>query len=144
MTLGNKNSIKADGFQPLKANVFVTDLDSGLHMTAGGIIRPDDNMSETGIRSRWARVWAIGPEVKDLAVGEWVYVEHARWTNSIDIDLPSGRVRVWRVDWPNAVMLASPDDPREARLDDLPKIARLQAPHAKVTSLSPAIIRSRN
>jgi hypothetical protein len=144
MTLGNKSSITASEFRPLRKNVFVTDLDSGMHVTAGGIIRPDDNMSETGIRSRWARVWAIGPEVEDLTVGEWIFVEHARWTNSIDIDLPSGRVRVWKVDWPNAVMLASPDDPREAQLSSLPRTERLQAKNSNVRSLSPAIIRNRN
>lgn len=144
MTLGNKSSVKADDFHPLHKNVFVTDLDSGLHVTAGGIIRPDDNMSNTGIRSRWARVWAIGPEVEDVAVGEWIFIEHARWTNSIDLDLPAGRVRVWKVDWPEACMLASANDPREMQLDTLPKVNNLEAQHSTIRSVAPAIIRNRN
>jgi hypothetical protein len=144
MTLGNKNTVTAGGFQPLKKNVFVTGLDSGPTITAGGIIRPDDNMSATGIRPRWACVWAIGPEVEDIKVGEWVFIEHARWTNSIDIRLPSGTVRVWKVDWPAAVLLASADDPREAQLDTLPQVRYPTMMHSNVRSLSPAIIRTRN
>jgi hypothetical protein len=141
--LGNKISIKAGGFHPLKENVFVCDLDSGPTVTAGGIIRPDDNMSNTGIRSRWGRVWAIGPDVKDLEVGEWVYIEHARWTNAIDFELPTGKVRVWKIDWPDGVMLASPDDPRERQLTDLPNVQNLKS-YKKGHSVAPAIIRSRN
>ena len=109
-----QNEIKADGFRPLHENVFVTDLDNGLHITKGGIIRPDDNMQAQGIRPRWGRVWAIGPEVEDLEVDEWIYDEHARWTNAIDLRMPEGTVRVWRVEYPKSVLLASKEDPREA------------------------------
>lgn len=110
-----QNQVKADGFQPLHENVFVTDLDSGLHITKGGIIRPDDNMQEQGIRPRWGRVWAVGPEVTDIVPGEWIYIEHARWTNAIDIKLPHGTVKVWRVEYPKSVLAACTDDPREAQ-----------------------------
>jgi hypothetical protein len=144
MTLGNKSSIVASEFRPLKKNVFVTDLDGGMHVTKGGIIRPDDNMSATGIRPRWACVWAIGPDVEDIKVGEWVFIEHARWTNSIDLRLPSGSVRVWKVDWPAAVLLAMQDDPREVNLDSLPRVQHPTMTYSNVRSLSPAIIKTRN
>jgi hypothetical protein len=107
-----QNQISANGFNPLHENVFVTDLDSGLHITKGGIITVDDDMQFQGIRPRWGRVWAVGPEVKDLVPGEWIYIEHARWTNAINIKLPSGTVKVWRVEYPKAVLLASKEDPR--------------------------------
>jgi hypothetical protein len=144
MALGNKNSVTADSFQPIKTNVFVTDLDHGPTVTQGGIIRPDDNMSATGIRPRWACVWAIGPEVEDIKVGEWVFIEHARWTNSIDIRLPEGNVRVWKVDWPNGVLLAAQDDPRETSLTDLPKVRYPTLAVSNSKSVAPAIIKQRN
>lgn len=109
------NPISAGAFQPLHENVFVTDLDSGMHVTTGGIIRVDDDMAERGIRPRWAKVWAVGPEVTDIKPGEWIYIEHARWTNAIDMNLASGKVKVWRVEYPKSVLLASKEDPREAQ-----------------------------
>jgi hypothetical protein len=104
--------IKAETFTPLKNNVFVSELDHGPRLTAKGIIIPDDNMKDSGIRPRWGKVFAIGPEVDDLSIGEWVYVEHGRWTNGIDLELPSGTVRVWRIEYPKSVLMASRHDPR--------------------------------
>lgn len=95
--------------------MFVRDLDSGTKVSKGGIILTDDDMTERGIRERWAQVWAVGPEVEDVQPGDWVLVKHGRWTNSMDFSLPEGEVRVWRIDYPEAVLLVSKDDPRENR-----------------------------
>lgn len=103
----------ADAFRPLKNHVFVSNLDHGMRKTIHGIILPDDNMKESGIRARWGQVFAIGPEVDDLAVGDWVLVEHARWTNGIDLALPDGTERVWQIEYPKSVLLASDVDPRQ-------------------------------
>jgi len=138
-----KNRIIADGFRPLKNNVFVTDLDRGPHQTAGGIFIPDDNMSERGVHARWGRVWCVGPDVKEIEAGEWVYVEHARWTNEIELELPTGVVRMWRVDWPNAVLLASDSDPREHTVINLPEVVHPQSDRHLVRSPAPAIHRFR-
>lgn len=114
-----KTRIKATGFRPLKDHVFVTDLDSGPHRTAAGILIPDDNMTERGVRPRWARVWCVGPDVSEIAPGEWVLVEHARWTTAIELELPEHTVRMWRIEWPKAVLLAADRDPREYRTTSL-------------------------
>jgi hypothetical protein len=105
--------IIAEALLPLKKNVFVTDLDHGPRVTKRGIIIPDDDMKNRGIRPRWGRVFAVGPEVDDLVPGDWVFVEHGRWTNGIDLALPEGTVRVWRVEYPNAVLMAADSDPRD-------------------------------
>jgi len=138
-----KNRIKADAFRPLKDNVFVTDLDRGPHQTVGGILIPDDNMSERGVRPRWGRVWCIGPDVTGIAVGEWVFVEHGRWTNEIEFELPEGVVRTWRIEWPKAVLLASDVDPREHRTTTLPDVKYVQSEHNLVRSKAPIITRFR-
>lgn len=138
---GNFNCIKATAFRPLKENVFVTDLDSGPHETAGGIIIPDDNATVRGIHPRWGRVWAIGPDVQGIEVGEWVYIEHARWTLAIDLDLPDGVVRIWKIDWPEAVLLAAPVDPREWHQTTLKAVSHPQSDKHHVRSKAPIIKR---
>ncbi len=108
-----KTYIKAAAFHPLKDNVFVTELDGGPRQTAAGILIPDDNMTARGIRARWAKIWCVGPDVTEVEPGEWVLVEHGRWTTAIDFELPNGKVRAWRIEWPKAVLMASHSDPRE-------------------------------
>ncbi len=141
--LGNKNRIVADGFRPIRNNVFVTDLDSGPHQTQGGIIIPDDNLSARGIHPRWARVWSIGPDVEDIQVGEWLFVEHARWTNAIDFEFPAGTVRVWRIDWPEAVLLASTIDPRLDQAS-MKEVRYPQSTRHLIRSPAPYIIKKLN
>ena len=136
-----KNRIKADAFRPLKNNVFVTDLDRGPHQTTGGILLPDDNMSERGIHPRWGRVWCVGPDVIGIVPGEWVYIEHGRWTNEIELELPSGIVRMWRVEWPEAVLLAADRDPREHQSTTLPEVSYPQSTHDHIRSKSAFIHR---
>lgn len=136
-----KTRIKATGFRPIHKNVFVTDLDSGPHKTPGGILLPDDNMTERGVHPRWGRVWCIGPEVTDLEVGEWVYIEHGRWTTAIELELPTGVIRMWKVDWPDAVLLATPSDPRENRTTALPDVHYPQSRYHQIRSKSAFIHR---
>lgn len=133
--------IQAESFRPLKSNVFVTDLDSGPHKTSGGILLPDDNMSERGIRPRWGRVYCVGPAITEVRPGNWIYVEHARWTTAIELELPTGVVCMWRVDWPNAVLLVSDSDPREYRTVDLPEVRHPQSLDDQVRSKSAFIHR---
>jgi len=136
-----KTRIRAESFRPLKNNVFVTHLDSGPSKTRAGILLPDDNMTERGIRQRWGKVWCIGPEVEDITVGDWVLVEHGRWTNEIEIELPDGVVRTWRIDWPAGALMACDVDPRENAPTELPEVKYVQSEHNIVRSVAPAILR---
>lgn len=95
--------------KPLKDKVFVSDLDSGMKLTNGGVILPDDDMTERGIRERWARVVAIGPEVDDLEVGDWILVKHGRWSNKLEF----ADKNLWMVEYPESVLLVSKEDPRQ-------------------------------
>ncbi len=106
-------TVHAASFTPLGDNIFVTDLEGRVQKTLGGIIIPDDNMKEHGIKARWGRVWRMGPlAVNTVSVGEWVLIEHGRWTNKISIDLPEGKVDCWKID-PKAILVAAP--PSETR-----------------------------
>jgi hypothetical protein len=103
-----------NSFTPLKGNIFVTDLEAGMQKTKGGIILRDDNMKDHGIKPRWCRVWRTGPDIDYLEPGEWLYVEHGRWTLRLPLDLPEGKIDVWKID-PAAILLVSdqPDRPTD-------------------------------
>jgi len=111
-----KHFISCNNFRPLHDNVFVTDIEQGPTLSKGGLLLPDDNMTDRGIRDRWARIWAIGPEVIDLNVGEWVLVKHGRWTIGIDMNFKGERMTIWKIDYPEAILLASSEDPRNLRV----------------------------
>lgn len=100
---------------PLSNKVLVTDLELGEKKLASGIILTDDNGINRGIRSRWAKVFKIGSKVEDIVPGEWVLLEHGRWTNRIDLDEGNGKFSVWMIDYPNAVLLVSTDEPEQIK-----------------------------
>ena len=107
-----KHFITGDFFRPLHDTLFVSNLDHGVHKTRGGIILLDDNMTDRGIHDRWAQVWAVGPEISDLIVGEWVLVKHGRWTTGIEMLIEGKRQTIWKIDYPDAIMLVTDVDPR--------------------------------
>jgi co-chaperonin GroES (HSP10) len=53
-------------------SVIVEDMEFDVRITQTGIILPNDNGKSSGIRPRWGRVYAVGPEQTDVRVGEWV------------------------------------------------------------------------
>ena len=73
--------------RPIKSNVIVEDMYFGDEVTKGGIIITNDDGKDRGIKPRWARVYAKGPENKEpYEVGDWVLIEHGRWTRGFDLD----------------------------------------------------------
>jgi hypothetical protein len=72
--------ITREQFHALGDSVIVEDMEFDQRITQTGLILPNDNGKSSGIRPRWGRVYATGPEQKDVRVGEWVCVAHGRWT----------------------------------------------------------------
>ena len=85
--------------RPLRDNVVLTNLERGERKSAGGIVILDDDGKESGIRARWGQVFAVGLEQKDVKVGDWVLMQHGRWSVGRDLTL-KGRdsVRIWQAD----------------------------------------------
>ena len=96
-----------DVVTPLHDKLLVTNIESGAVLTKAGIIIPDDNGKEHGIRSRWAEVYAVGRDITDIAVGEWVLISHGRWSRGVDIRGVDGKITVRQVDYPDAVLLVA-------------------------------------
>lgn len=95
----------------LKNKVLVTNIESGGKITSKGIIIPDDDGKERGIRPRWAEVYAVGSDIKDLKPGQWVLISHGRWSRGVDISTKNGKVNIRQVDYPDAILLVSDKKP---------------------------------
>lgn len=79
----NLNAIEGS-LRAIGNRVLVTDMHFGEQTTKGGLIIKDDNGSTRGIYPRWGQVYAKGPDnVDEYNVGDWILIEHGRWTRSI-------------------------------------------------------------
>lgn len=106
------NPIKGK-IKPLRDQVFVTDMDFGETKTLGGIILRSDNAQAHGVKPRWGKVYAIGPDQEDVTVGQWILIEHGRWTRGMNIDDGNGAKLIQRVDV-DCIMLVSDQEPTAA------------------------------
>jgi co-chaperonin GroES (HSP10) len=97
--------------QPLHDRIFVSEMHFDMEVSLGGIHLLSDNGKSTGIHPRWAKVWAIGPEQKEVKVDEWVLVEHGRWTRTIEYENEDGSITELRVVDNNAVMMSTDEKP---------------------------------
>lgn len=97
---------KATKLKPIKDTIIVSDMEFEERISQGGIIIPDDDMKSSGIRPRWARVFAVGPDVSEVKVGEYVYVAHGRWTRGISLETPDGKKVIRKVDNKDILMVS--------------------------------------
>jgi co-chaperonin GroES (HSP10) len=99
--------------KPLKANVFVTDMEFGAQVTKTGLFVPSSDGKTQGITPRWGRVWAIGPDQKDVVVGQWIMVEHGRWSRTVEIDQKDGSKLEIRMIDAKAIMCVADEKPNQ-------------------------------
>ena len=90
---------------PLPDVVLVHNMEYGEFITSSGIIIPDDNGKESGIRPRWGTVYSVGCNVEDINVGDSILVSHGRWTRGIRIKKVDGSFTVIRRVDPNDILL---------------------------------------
>lgn len=91
-----------------KGKVLVTELETGERVLDSKIIIPNDDGKLSGIRSRWAKVYAVGDDITDISEGEYILISHGRWSRTIEID----GVKLNLVDYPKGVLAVSPDKPK--------------------------------
>ena len=110
---GYQQTIKVGELTPLRDGIIVTDMDfTGRKLNSGIILLGDDGKSE-GIRPRWGRVYAIGPEQKDCKVGQWVFIEHGRWSRGLKIEVDDKAFVIRRAD-PKAIIFVADEKPVDA------------------------------
>lgn len=97
--------------KPLHDKILITDMNFSSAVSAGGIILRSTDGKVDGIKPRWGRVWAIGPEQQDIKVGQWILVEHGRWSRAHEYqDENDNKFDIQLVD-NNAIMMVSDDIP---------------------------------
>jgi co-chaperonin GroES (HSP10) len=101
--------------KPLKDKVFVTDINFDEEVTSGGIVLKSDNGKGEGVKPRWGRVWAIGPEQEDVKVGQWILMEHARWTREFQHEAEDGTITKLHMADLNAIMLVADEKPHSVQ-----------------------------
>lgn len=98
---------------PIRDHVIVEDMSFGEQKTKAGVIILSDDGKDHGIKPRWARVYAVGPEQKDVKIGEYVLVEHGRWTRGFDLEREDGTTfTVRRIDT-ECILLSSDEKPKD-------------------------------
>jgi len=109
--------ITRDQFHALNNSVIVEDMEFDVRITQTGLILPNDNGKSSGIRPRWGRVYAIGPEQKDVRVGEWICVAHGRWTRGLDIEDDTGKRTIRKID-PKDILMSADERPDDLTFSD--------------------------
>lgn len=98
MAINYANTIKGD-LKPIGNRVLVSDMYFGEQKTKSGLILRSDDGTTRGIYPRWGKVYAKGPDNDDAYnVGDWVLVEHGRWTRSVEIENDNGKFELRMVE----------------------------------------------
>lgn len=104
------NNGKPVKLRAIHDHVLVSDMDfSEIRTSAGIILRSDDGKTH-GVKPRWGKVYAIGPQQKDVAVDQWILIEHGRWTRKAKVLTPDGEKEIQRVDV-EAILAVSNEPP---------------------------------
>ena len=104
-----KHIVQAEDIVPIRDHVLVCDMNFQAETTKGGIILTNDDGRGAGIRPRWGKVYSVGRKQKEIKPGEWVLVEHGRWTRGVNISINGEDLTVRKVD--NKDILGYSDKP---------------------------------
>jgi hypothetical protein len=97
---------KINSLRALNEHVLVTDMQFGQRKLSSGIVLLNDDGKSDGIRPRWAQVFAVGPEQKDVTVGQYILVAHGRWTRANEIEIDGETKSLRRVDHNDILMVS--------------------------------------
>lgn len=109
------HKVRREQIQAIHDHVLVHEMAFDGRKLNSGIILLNDDGKGYGIRPRWGRVYAVGPEQTSVKVGQWVMVAHGRWTRGLKIEDETGELTLRKID-PNDILLVS--DREEAPQDD--------------------------
>ncbi len=105
---------------PIHDRVLVSDMEFGESKTKGGLIIGSDDGHTRGIKPRWCKVVSKGHKNKDTyKKGDWILVEHGRWSRGFSFADENGKETVLRIVEAKAVMMTGnykPKDWYQARL----------------------------
>jgi len=99
--------------RPLRDKVMVTDMNFGEGKTKGGIVLTSDDGKSSGLHPRWCRVLFVGNEQTEIKVGQWLLMQHGRWTRAMTYETDQGEeIKIHMIDL-EGVLLVSDEKPDE-------------------------------
>jgi co-chaperonin GroES (HSP10) len=99
--------------RPLGDGVLLSDMEFGDETTKTGIIVKSDDGNVQGIKPRWGKVWAVGPDQTDVKVGDWVLMEHGRWSRATEYENEDGSItKIQKADV-NAMLIVADEKPSD-------------------------------
>lgn len=103
----------------IQNRVIVSDMHFGEQKTAAGLIITSDDGKDRGIKPRWGKVYSKGPENKDeYGIGDWILVEHGRWTRGFEVEDEDGTVTTLRTVESESVLMWSDEKPKDMLFGD--------------------------
>jgi len=94
----------------LHSNILVKNMRHAETVLQSGLIISNDNAKSHGVRPRWAEVYMVGPSQSSVKPGDWILLEHGRWSRKLEIETPEGPISLQLAD-PNAILLVSDVEP---------------------------------
>lgn len=104
-------------FRTLHDWVVVQDMQFDERITTSGIVLLNDNGKSIGIRPRWGRVYAVGPDQVHVTTGQWVCVAHGRWTRGVAVEDEQGETTLRKID-PQDILLVSDEHPKDDTMSE--------------------------
>ncbi len=99
--------------RPLSKDILVINMDMGEMKTAGGLIIQSDDGKAHGVKPRWAQVYKVGERCElDVKPGQWILIEHGRWTRKVKIDDGEGEKEFQKVEV-ESILLVSDERPND-------------------------------
>lgn len=101
--------------RPLPDDILAINMEQGEKFSKHGLIILDDNGKDNGVRPRWCQVYRVGENVTFVEPGEWILVDHGRWTFGINLYKDGAKegdkpLYLQKID-PTGIMLASKEKP---------------------------------
>jgi co-chaperonin GroES (HSP10) len=99
--------------RPLSKDLLVINMDMGEQTTAAGLIIQSDDGKAHGVKPRWAQVYRVGEQCDiNVKPGQWVLIEHGRWTRKIKINDGDGDKEFQKVEV-KSIMAVADEKPND-------------------------------
>jgi hypothetical protein len=102
--------IKYIRIRAIQDDIIISDMDFGEIKTISGIVLRSDDGQLQGIKPRWGKVYKVGPKQKEIKEGQWILIEHGRWTRKIKIHDGESEKEIQKVD-KTAILAVSDEAP---------------------------------
>lgn len=106
------NPIKGT-LKPLRDNILVYNMEFGMERTKSGLYIQSDDGKGSGVHPRWAQVFAVGKDQSDVKVGDWLLLEHGRWSRGVEHKTEDGKEITVHLADKEAILLVSDEKPSD-------------------------------